>query len=152
MAKSKSNKRVKAHVVAPVVSSDRPKKASAPRRVRKHLRQLERQLSDAARQERKRLRMLERATFRRQMLEAALEELRGETTIAAATLAQPTVAPEPASPPKSATPTTPTVAKAPRPRTATARPAATVAKAPRPRTATARPTRRRTDGDTGTTE
>jgi len=91
MAKGKSNKGVKAHVVAPVVSSERPKKASVPRLVRKHLRQLERQLSDAARQERKRLRKLERATFRRQMLQAALEELRGETVVAIA--APPVAAP-----------------------------------------------------------
>ena len=52
-----------------------------PRGVRKHLRELERQLSDAARQERKRLRKLERAVFRRQMIQATLEELRGETTV-----------------------------------------------------------------------
>src|SRR5450759_2505010 len=125
MAKGKSNKGVKAHVVAPVVSSERPKKASVPRLVRKHLRQLERQLSEAARQESKRLRRLERATFRRQMLQAALEELRGETVIAAATLAEATPAPEPSSPPASAAPTTATVAKAPRARIGVTRPAAT---------------------------
>lgn len=80
MAKGKSKKPTKSRAVAPVSVAKRTKTA-APRGVRKHLRQLERQLSDAARQERKRLRKLERAMFRRQMLQAALEELRGETIV-----------------------------------------------------------------------
>jgi hypothetical protein len=80
MAKGKSKKPTKSRAVAPVSVAKRTKTA-ASRGVRKHLRQLERQLSDAARQERKRLRKLERATFRRQMLQAALEELRGETIV-----------------------------------------------------------------------
>ena len=80
MAKGKSKKPTKSRAVAPVSVAKRTKTA-APRGVRKHLRQLERQLSDAARQERKRLRKLERATFRRQVLQAALEELRGETAV-----------------------------------------------------------------------
>jgi hypothetical protein len=142
MAKSKSKKPGKAHAVAPVVSGKTPKKASVPRGVRKHLRQLERQLSDAARQERKRLRKLDRATFRRQMLQAALEELRGETAIAAATLAEPTLAPESSSPPESAAPITATVAKAPRAKTGTA---GAAAKRPAAK-------RRRTTGDTKTTD
>lgn len=137
MAKGKAKKPRKARAVGPVVSVARRKKASVPRGMRKHLRELERQLSEAASQERKRLRKLERATFRRQLLEAALEQLRGETAIARATLAEPTPAPEPSSPPASAAPTTATVAKAPRARTGTSRPAAT---------------RRRTTSDTRTTE
>jgi len=80
MAKGKSKKSSKSRAVAPVSVATR-KKASGPRGVRKHLRQLERQLSAAGRQERKRLRKLERATFRRQVLQAALEELRGETAV-----------------------------------------------------------------------
>ncbi len=83
MAKGKSKKSSKSRAVAPVSVATR-KKASGPRGVRKHLRQLERQLSAAARQERKRLRKLERATFRRQMIQAAMEELRGETAVAVA--------------------------------------------------------------------
>jgi len=71
MKKGKSKKSSKARAAASVVSVATRKKASVQRGVRKHLRQLERQLSDAARQERKRLRKLERATFRRQMLQAA---------------------------------------------------------------------------------
>ena len=84
MTKGKSKKPSKARAAAPVASVATAKTASVARGVRKHLRQLERQLSDAARQERKRLRKLERATFRRQMLQAALEELRGETAVAVA--------------------------------------------------------------------
>ena len=80
MEKGKSKKPRKSRAVAPVSVAKRTKTV-APRGVRKHLRQLERQFSDAARQERKRLRKLERATFRRQMLQAALEELRGETIV-----------------------------------------------------------------------
>src|ERR1035437_7320958 len=87
MAKGESKKSTKARAVAPVSVSKRTTTAP-PRGVRKPLRQLERQLSDAARQERKRLRKLERATFRRQMLQAALEELRGETIVALVTPAQ----------------------------------------------------------------
>jgi len=83
MAKGKSKNRAKA-------KADKGAKAKRleagsqdrlPRGVRKHLRELERQLSDAARQERKRLRKLERAVFRRQLIQATLEELRGETTV-----------------------------------------------------------------------
>ena len=151
MAKGKSKKSAKTHAVAPVVSGKTPKKVSVPRGVRKHLRQLERQLSEAARQESKRLRRLERATFRRQMLQAALEELRGETVIAAATLAEATPAPEPSSPPASAAPTTATVAKAPRARTGVTRPAATRPAATRPAATRPAATRRRTTGDTKTT-
>ena len=44
--------------------------------LRRRLRKLERQLADAARQERRRLRKLERALWRRQRLEAAIDEIR----------------------------------------------------------------------------
>ncbi len=160
MVKGKSKQPGKAHAGAPVLSGETrnkaSKKAAFPRRVRKHLRQLERQLSDATRQERRRLRKLDRATFRRQMLQAELEDLRGETPIAAATLVEPTPAPEPHRPPEPAAPAAPaaaTVAKATRKKTATTRPAATVANAPRKRTATKRPTtRRRPTGDSTTKE
>jgi hypothetical protein len=50
--------------------------AKMPRGLRKQLRRLERQLSDAAQKERKRVRKLERAHHRRQVVEAALDELR----------------------------------------------------------------------------
>jgi hypothetical protein len=130
MAKSKSKKPGKARTTEPVVSAGTPKKKSILRGVRKHLRQLQRQLSDAARQESKRLRRLERATFRRQMLQAALEELRGETAVA--------VAPPAVEAPASAVTATPAAksrpaakAKAP----ATPRPAAKPRVAARPRPA-----------------
>ena len=110
MAKGKSKKPGKTRNIEPVVSVGTLKKASVPRGVRKHLRLLERQLSDAARQEHKRLRKLERATFRRQMLQAALEELRGETTIvvvqpvvdapATAVVTTPTAKPRPTANPR----------------------------------------------------
>jgi hypothetical protein len=47
--------------------------------VRKQLKRLEGQLADAARRERKRLRKLERARYRRQLIEATLDGLRGLT-------------------------------------------------------------------------
>jgi hypothetical protein len=81
MAKGKSKKSGKARDTKSRAAANDPRMKSIPRGVRKHLRQLERQLSDAARQERKRLRKLERTIFRRQMLQAALEELRGETMV-----------------------------------------------------------------------
>jgi hypothetical protein len=112
MTKGKSKKPGKARKIEPVVAVDTPKKASVPRGVRKHLRLLERQLSDAARQEHKRLRKLERATFRRQMLQAAVEELRGETTVVVvqpavdapviAVATAPTAKPRPAAKPRAA--------------------------------------------------
>jgi len=45
------------------------------KRLRRRLRRLERQLAGAARQERKRLRKLERALWRRQRIEAAIDEM-----------------------------------------------------------------------------
>jgi len=80
MAKRKSTKPGKARETEP--------KNDVPRGVRKHLRELERQLTDAARQESKRLRKLEKSVFRRQMIQAALEELRGEASVAIAPVVQ----------------------------------------------------------------
>jgi hypothetical protein len=51
------------------------------KRLRRRLRRLERQLADAARQERKRLRKLERALWRRQRIEAAIDEIRTATAL-----------------------------------------------------------------------
>jgi hypothetical protein len=148
MAKGKSKKPSKSRAVAPVSVAKRTKTA-APRGVRKHLRQLERQLSDAARQERKRLRKLERATFRRQMLQAALEELRGETAVEVAPPAQEARAnvgvTAPAKPLPAIKPRPAAVrARTTRPATPAAKtaPAATPAAKPRPaavRTRTTRP-------------
>lgn len=144
MAKGKSKKSSKSRAVAPVSVATR-KRASGPRGVRKHLRQLERQLSTAARQERKRLRKLERATFRRQMIQAALEELRGETAVAVAPAAQEArasaVAANPAAvaanPAAKARPAaSPRPAAGPRPATRAATPAK-----PRPATVRTRTTR-----------
>jgi hypothetical protein len=135
MAKGKSKKPGKTRNIETVVSVGTPKKASVPRGVRKHLRLLERQLSDAARQEHKRLRKLERATFRRQMLQAALEELRGETTVV---VVQPT-----ADAPVIAVATTPTAKprQAAKPRAAVSPAAPAKASAPgKPTTAAARKT------------
>jgi len=94
MAKSKSKKSGKAREAKPSVAGGRSRKNVVPRGVRKHLKELERQLSDAARQERKRLRKLDRATFRRLMLQAALEELRGETMVVVMPIAEMTPAQE----------------------------------------------------------
>ena len=86
MAKKRSSKSVKAkrETSTPAKASPPPSEGAAhkaalkvPRGVRKQLRRLERQLADAARQERKRVRKLERAHYRRQLIQEALEELRG---------------------------------------------------------------------------
>ena len=145
MAKSKSKKPGKARNTEPVVSAGTPKKKSILRGVRKHLRQLQRQLSDAARQERKRLRKLERATFRRQMLQAALEELRGETAVAvapaaveapaSAVTATPAAKSRPAA--KATTPAAPRLSAKPSP-TAKPRPAAVRTRTTRATTASAK--------------
>jgi hypothetical protein len=77
MAKDKSKKADKASDAKVSASDDTPKKASVPRGVRKHLRELEVQLTDAARKEQKRLQKLERARQRRQSIDSALDKLRG---------------------------------------------------------------------------
>lgn len=51
------------------------------KRLRRRLRKLEGQLANAARQERKRLRRLERALWRRQRIEAAIDEIRTATAL-----------------------------------------------------------------------
>jgi hypothetical protein len=66
-------------------TSDTPlAKISLPRGVRRHLKQLERQLDAAAKKERTRVRKLERARNRRQVIQAALAELRAESDVALA--------------------------------------------------------------------
>ena len=98
MAKDKSKK------------NDTPKKASVPRGVRKHLRELEVQLTDAARKEQKRVQKLERARQRRQSIDSALDKLRGPSAAAA-----PSARPAPAA----------SAEKTPKRRTVAARPATT---------------------------
>jgi hypothetical protein len=74
---------------APVpATKDEAAAATAARRtmagrkgLRRRLRKLEGQLADAARQERKRLRKLERALWRRQRIEAAIDEIRTATAL-----------------------------------------------------------------------
>jgi hypothetical protein len=66
-------------------TSDTPlAKTSLPRGVRRHMRQLERQLDAAVKKERARVRKLERARSRRQVIQAALAELRAESDVALA--------------------------------------------------------------------
>lgn len=77
MAKGKSKKAGKVSSAEATVSGDAPAKVSVPRGVRKHLRELESQLTDAARKEQKRLEKLERARLRRQTINSALDKLRG---------------------------------------------------------------------------
>ena len=112
MAKSKSKKAGKAADSETVVSSETPKKASVPRGVRKHLRELEGQLTDAARKEQKRLQKLERARQRRESIDSALDKLRGQSTVAT----------PPAQPPKTRQPSSSPAAG---PAHAARRPAAT---------------------------
>lgn len=115
MAKDKSKK------------DDTPKKTSVPRGVRKHLKELEVQLTDAARKEQKRLQKLERARQRRQSIDSALDKLRGPS---AAPAPAPSARPAPAAAEKT-TPQARTVAARPatprRPSTAGTRTARKVA-------------------------
>jgi hypothetical protein len=113
MPKDKSKKPAKAKEALAVAASDIPKKASVPRGVKKHLRELESQLADAARKEHKRMQKLERAAQRRQSIGSALDKLRIQTAGPAVTAAPATVAP-------AATPH-----KAPTARTASPRPPST---------------------------
>jgi len=99
---------------APVpASKDEAAAATAARRtmagrkgLRRRLRKLEGQLADAARQERKRLRKLERALWRRQRIEAAIDEIRTATalmkTATARKAAPPVTAPPVTAPPVAA--------------------------------------------------
>jgi uncharacterized sporulation protein YeaH/YhbH (DUF444 family) len=73
MAKRKPGKSPASQESNPAGSSER--KASIPRGVRKHLRELETQLTDAARKERKQLAKVERAARRRRAIDAKLDKL-----------------------------------------------------------------------------
>jgi hypothetical protein len=55
--------------------------AKADRGLRKHLKRLERRLADAARTEARRIRKLERARWRRQRLEAAVDEAKTASSV-----------------------------------------------------------------------
>jgi hypothetical protein len=90
MAKGKSKKPVKVDDPQAVASGEVAKKASLPRGVRKHLRELESQLADAASKEQKRQKKLEKSRQRRQSIGSALDKLRGRTAIT------PAPAPDPA--------------------------------------------------------
>jgi hypothetical protein len=122
MAKGKSKKAKQPKGTKPAVSSDAPKEASVPRVVRKHLRELQNQLADAARKEYKRLVKLERASLRRQSIQSALDDLRAKVSVAARA-DEPVDTTKPANPPAPAVETTSTP-KAPRSRTGATRPAA----------------------------
>ena len=76
MAKRKSGKGPAAQEVDPAAASE--KRAPIPRGVRKHLRELETQLTDAARKEQKRLQKVERAARRRESIDAKLDKLRSQ--------------------------------------------------------------------------
>ena len=87
--KARKTSRHSGSKTAPVpASKDEAAAATASRRamagrrgLRRRLRKLEGQLADAARQERKRLRKLERALWRRQRIEAAIDEIRTATAL-----------------------------------------------------------------------
>lgn len=89
MAKGKSKKPVKVVDPQAVASGEPTKKASVPRGVRKHLRELESQLADAASKEQKRLQKLEKSRQRRQSIGTALDKLRGRTASTSAPAAAP---------------------------------------------------------------
>ena len=84
MARGKSKKPAKVDDPQAVASGEVAKKASLPRGVRKHLRELESQLADAASKEQKRQKKLEKSRQRRQSIGSALDRLRGRTAITAA--------------------------------------------------------------------
>jgi hypothetical protein len=91
MAKKQDRKsRRSAAKTEPVVGAKDETAATAPSRrkmmagrkgLRRRLHKLEGQLADAARQERKRLRRLERALWRRQRIEAAIDEIKTATAL-----------------------------------------------------------------------
>ncbi len=76
-----------ASTAKPSTDVSKPKAAKPASGVRKQMRRLERRLAAAAKQELRRIRKLERARHRRQVAEAALNQLRG---------AIPALAPDPA--------------------------------------------------------
>ena len=114
--KARKTSRHSGSKTAPVpASKDEAAAATASRRamagrrgLRRRLRKLEGQLADAARQERKRLRKLERALWRRQRIEAAIDEIRTATALMKAATARkaasPVAAPPVAAPPVAAEP------------------------------------------------
>lgn len=134
--KAKQERKAKDRADVVIAADDDTSKL--PRRYRKQLRILERALADAAKLESRRLLKLERARYRRQMIEAVLEELRPETAAEAEKSAAPAAVAKPAAKPVARPATQPTAAapavKAP----AAAKPAA------RPRTARPAATARRT--------
>ena len=153
-AKREQKSKNRADAVSAASAEDSSK---MPRRYRKQLRILERALADAARLESRRLLKLERARYRRQMIEAVLEELRPEMAAPEAgaaaakpdaAAAKPVVTPAAASKATAAravrtAPKTPEVRPAAKPKaarqaataqTATPRPAATRRTAPTPAT------------------
>ena len=91
MAKKQDRKsRRSAAKTEPVVGAKDETAAASPSRrkmmagrkgLRRRLHKLEGQLADAARQERKRLRRLERALWRRQRIEAAIDEIKTATAL-----------------------------------------------------------------------
>jgi hypothetical protein len=109
--KARKTSRHSGSKTAPVpASKDEAAAATASRRamagrrgLRRRLRKLEGQLADAARQERKRLRKLERALWRRQRIEAAIDEIRTATALMKAATAR-KAAPPVAAPPVAAEP------------------------------------------------
>ncbi len=162
MAKGRGRKsneaKQKAPGAAPKVDRAALKKAEAKadRGLRKHLKQLQRQLADAARTEAKRVRKLEKARWRRQRLEAAVDEVKTASSVApgkpspktkasaesiAPVAAEPkVVASKPkaavAAKPKAAAASKPKSAAAPKPKAAAvATPKAAVAAAPKATTA-----------------
>ena len=110
--------------VAGAVSAGKPK---VDRKVRKHLRQIERQVADAAQAEARRVRRLEKARWRRQRLEAALDEAR---TLFSAKPPKAAKAPKPAT--KPAAKAAPKAAKAPKPAAKAAEAATKPAEATKP--------------------
>jgi hypothetical protein len=112
MAKGRKGKAGKSEPEAPGAASERDgapldkaaakAAARADRGLRKHLKRLQRRLVDAARTEAKRVRKLERARWRRQRLEAAVDEARTASSVGpseaaprAATDAEPKAEPKP---------------------------------------------------------
>ncbi len=122
----------------PKGKKSKSKKDASSRGVRKHLRELERQLTDAARQEIKRVRKLEKSRNRRQELQAAVEQLRIEAGVATPHAAAPVVKPDPK--PVTQPAVKPAAQQAPKPAATGPAPKPAAARAARtPRAAAAKP-------------
>ena len=141
MAKGRGRKsneaKPKAPGAAPKVDRAALKKAEAKadRGLRKHLKQLQRQLADAARTEAKRVRKLEKARWRRQRLEAAVDEVKTASSVAPGKPSPKTKASAEAKAPvaaetKVAAEPKPKVAPAPKPKAAVVAPKPTTAAPP----------------------